>query len=277
MYEIMVAVRTAILLLLVAIARAAPPAINPSLLDQAYRYMYNLDFEHAHQTLHAYEEAHPSDPIGPVSDAAAYLFSEFDRLRILQSELFIDDQRYLSFRRRPADPRVKQEFENALSRCDRIAADILRRDPNNREALFASVLRVGLHSDYLALIERRNLTALSEVKESRGLAERLLAKYPDYYDAYLAIGVENYLLSLKAAPMRWLLRATGSQVDKDRGLENLRVTASKGRYLLPYARLLLAVADLRDKNPAGAKTTLLWLAHEFPNNHLYRAELAKLN
>jgi hypothetical protein len=104
----------------------------------------------------------------------------------------------------------------------------------------------------------------------------LLAANPTYYDAYLAVGVENYLLSLKPAPMRWFLRATGAQTDRAAGIEKLRITAEKGHYLLPYARLLLAVAALRDGNREGARSLLDSLAHDFPHNHLYASELAKL-
>ena len=55
---------------------------------------------------------------------------------------------------------------------------------------------------------------------------------PNYYDAYLAIGVENYLFSLKPAPVRWILQAGGAETDRDRGVEDLRLTAEKGRYLV---------------------------------------------
>jgi hypothetical protein len=139
------------------------------------------------------------------------------------------------------------------------------------------LLRIGLHADYLALVEKRNIAALSEVKTSRSLAEQLLAKHPECYDAWLAVGVENYLLSLKPAPVRWMLRLGGAQTDKDTGIARLRITAEKGRYLKPYARLLLAVAAVRDKKPLEAKQILSWLSTEFPRNHLYREELAKLN
>jgi len=65
---------------------------EPMLLDQGYRQMYNLQFAEAHQTFHQWQGLHPDDPMGPASDAAAYLFSEFDRLHILQSEFFVHDQ-----------------------------------------------------------------------------------------------------------------------------------------------------------------------------------------
>jgi hypothetical protein len=251
-------------------------ARGDTLLERGFREMYNLQFDDAHRTFAEHAARNPEDPLGPVSDAAAWLFSEFDRLHILQSELFIKDENFLNFRKPAADPRVGKQFEAALARTKLLADAAAKSRADDCDAMFASLLRLGLHSDYLALIERRELAALSEVKQSRAIADKLLTEKPDYYDAYIAVGLENYLLSLKPAPVRWLLRAGGAQTDKHTGIEKLRMTAEKGHYLLPYARLLLAVADLRDGHAENAREKLEWLAREFPDNRLYREELAKL-
>jgi hypothetical protein len=264
-------------LVLLAFATVHRAEAQGSLLDRGYRHMYNLDFADAHRAFRDWERAHPEDPMGPVSDAAAYLFSEFDRMRILQSEFFTDDRSFFSREKAlNPDPAVKRDFEQTLAQGEKLASAALSKSPNDENALLANVLRMGLHADYLALIEKRNFAALSEMKQSRGIAERLLAKYPQCYDAYLAVGVENYMLSLKPAPVRWLLRAGGAQTDKQTGIERLRMTAEHGRLLMPYARLLLAVAALRDKDSATAKRTLVWLSSEFPQNKLYREELSKI-
>jgi len=105
---------------------------------------------------------------------------------------------------------------------------------------------------------------------------QLLASYANYDDAYLALGGESYLLSQQSGPMRWILQMTGAQTNKETGLHNLQLTAEHGHYLLPYARLLLAVAALRDHDSAQARKLLAGLAHEFPDNRLYAKELAKL-
>jgi hypothetical protein len=68
----------------------------------------------------------------------------------------------------------------------------------------------------------------------------------------------------------------GAETDKQVGLDKAHLTAEKGHYLLPFARLLLAVAALRDKNIAQAREELSWLAAQFPANHLFREELAKV-
>jgi hypothetical protein len=263
------------MLVLAPLARAADTFPAPT-LEIGYQQMYNLDFDAAHQTFALWEGSHPQDPMGPVSNAAAYLFSEFDRLHILESELFTDNKRFTQRPKVEADPRTEADFQAELKRSEQIADQILSQSPGDHAALFAKVLARGLRGDYLALVEKRNLAALSTIKSARALAEKLLSQDPSYYDAYLAVGVENYLLSVNPAPIRWLLRLGGAQTDKDEGLAKLRLTADKGHYLAPYARLLLAVAALRDHDLVHARDLLSGLATEFPNNPLYRKELNRI-
>jgi hypothetical protein len=261
----------------VALAAAAPEPAGEAPLDQGYREMYNLRFDEAQRIFAGYQRANPKDPMGPVSEAAAWLFAEFDRLKILQSEFWANDQSFVRVNKLAADPGVRSRFEQALGKTHDLADARLRESPDDGNAMLAGTLRLGLHADYLALIEKRNMPALTEMKESRALAEKLLASHPDYYDANIASGVENYLLSLRAAPLRWILQATGAQTDRAAGLARLRLTAEKGHYLMPYARLLLAVADLRAGDRASARARLEWLAKEYPANKLYREELSRLN
>jgi len=214
--------------------------------------------------------------MGPVSNAAAYLFSEFDRLHILEADLFTDDHKFDNRNKRTPDPALKTEFEKALAKSTDLANKMLAQNPQDKNAMFSQVMANGLRGDYAAMIEKRNLASLTYMKTARGMAEKLLAIDPTCYDAYLAIGVENYLLGSSSAPVRWVLRMTGAQTDKAGGVERLRLTADKGHYLAPFARLLLAVAALRDKDRQTARTLLAALATEFPRNQLYAQELARI-
>ena len=245
-------------------------------LDRGFRQMYNLDFSGAHGTFHQYQATHGDDPLGYVADAAAYLFAEFNRLQILESDLFIDDRKFDNRSQQKPDPVVKVAFDNELNRSDELVSKALATSPSNANALFARVLASGLRSDYTAMIEKRNIASLGYMKTSRITAQQLLAVDPTCYDAFLAVGVENYLLGTSPAPVRWVLRMTGSQTDKDEGIQRLRLTAEKGYYLAPFARLLLAVAALRDKDRNTARVLLASLATEFPHNQLYSKELARI-
>jgi hypothetical protein len=261
---------------LIGAPNLAEPTLNP-VIDRGFRQMYDLNFDEAHRTFSQWENEHPLDPLGPVSNAAAYLFAEFDRLNILHSEFFVDSG---MFHRRPkvtADPAVRQAFNEELDKSGKLSDKILEGMPDDADALFVRILTLGLRADFEALIERRDFDALRVIKDSRATAEKLLMLQPNYFDAYLAVGVENYLFSLKPAPVRWILQAGGAETDRDKGVLNLRLTAEKGRYLSPYARLLLAVAALRSKDIPKARDLLGALAREFPHNRLYAQELAQLH
>ncbi len=241
------------------------------LLDVGYRQMYNLQFAEAHETFKEYQLQRPEDPMGPVSDAAAYLFSEFDRLHILQAEFFTHDQHFMTDNKLTPDPELKRNFDAALAKTRSLAARV--KDDNS---IFASILAGGLNSDYIALIDKRYMAAFKEMKASRQQAEKLVARNPQFYDAWLAIGVENYMLSVKPLVVRWFLRLGGGETDKATGIRKLQLTAEKGHYLAPFARMLLAVAALRDNDAKRARDLLDGLCREFPHNRLYRQELARL-
>jgi len=257
-------------------ASTALAAPNP-VIERGYTQMYNLNFEEAHRTFAQFELDHPSDPLGPVSNAAAYLFAEFDRLNILHSEFFVDTGLFHRSPKVTPDPAARQAFDQELEKSGNLANSILEGTPEDADALFAKILTLGLRADYVGLVERRYLDALKVIKDSRATAEKLLLIQPNYYDAYLAVGLENYLFSLKPAPVRWILQAGGAQTDREKGVEDLRLTAERGLYLSPYARLLLAVAALRSKDVPKARDLLGALAREYPHNRLYAQELAQLH
>ena len=230
--------------------------VDPASLDSGFCQMYNLNFQAAHKTFEAWQEVHPQDPLGASSNAAAYLFGEFERLHILDLDFFVQDRK--------------------LEKADGIAARVLVQSPSDRNALFARTFIDGLRGMYAALVEKKKLEALDFLKTSRSNAEKLIAVDSTYYDAYLAIGIENYLLGLRSAPTRWVLRLSGAQTSKEKGIANIKITAEKGSYLAPYARLLLVIAYLRDRDQKTAKKLLADLARAFPQNRLYQAELARL-
>jgi len=268
--------RFAVLALLISSACAADLDVQSRDLYSGWLKMYDLKFDEAHQIFGTWKQTHSADALGPASDAAAYLFSELARLGALESELFVDDARYEARTKLRPDAQMKTHFDQEIERATQLADASLQASATDANALFAKSLTFGLRADLAALIDKQDLAALKYTKQGRPFADRLTAADPKAYDAYLGPGVENYLLSLKPAPLRALLWLTGSQVDRDKGLQELRMTAQYGHYLEPFAKLLLAVAALRDNNRALARELLSGLHNRFPNNPLYLRELNRL-
>jgi hypothetical protein len=245
-----------------------------SMLDQCFHSMYNLQFDKAFQITKQAKASDPADPMPWVADASAVLFRELDRLHVLRSDLFVSD---VAFSSRPAynwNADSQKQFEAALVSAEKLGRDRLTRDKNDIRALFALSLVYGLRANDAALIGKHNLTSLSYTKTSTGFAERLLALAPSYYDAYIATGMGQYLIGSKPAPVRWVLRLGGYKGDQEEGLKELTMVAEHGRYLAPFAQILLAFNDLRHQNRPEARKKFSALHDQFPANPLYAQEMA---
>ncbi len=262
---------------LVAPAVAADVPVVRTSLDQGFRLLYNLDFDQAHQVFVSWQHEHPQDPVGPTAEAAGILFSEFHRLGVLESQFYEDDKSFLDRDKVTPDSGMRDRFNAALARAQDAASARLATNAKDRDALFAMTLSSGLQADYAALIEKRNMSSLHYTREANDWADKLLAVDPTCYDARVATGFSKYIIGSMAAPLRWVLRMGGISGDKKQGIVELQMTADHGRYLGPFARILLAIAYVRDKDNAKARELLANLRDEFPKNTLFPHEIARLD
>lgn len=257
-------------------AKDIPGPASMSPLDRGFAGLYNLDFGGAQQDFAAWQKMHPEDPMGPVSEAAGFLFSEFNRLGVLEAQFYENDD---AFDKRPKltpDPTLRDHFHDAIARTENLAQARLGKDPKDRDALFAMTLSSGLQADYAALIEKRNLASLHFTKQASASAQELLAVCHNCYDALLATGFSKYIIGSMAAPVRWILRMGGLPADKQGGITDLQTTAEHGHYLAPFARILLAIAYVREKDKPRAVELLTGLQREFPGNSLFPREIEHL-
>jgi hypothetical protein len=263
-------------LCLTSAAEDLPRAALATPLDLGFSGLYNLDFAGAQKDFSAWQQLHPDDPVGPVSEAAGFLFAEFNRLGVLESQFYENDDAFVGRPKLTPDPALRQHFMAAIGRAQSLAQARLAKDAKDRDALFALTLSSGLQADYAALIEKRNLASLHFTKEASASAQELLAVCHDCYDALLATGFSKYVIGSMPAPVRWVLRMGGLPADKQGGISDLQTTAEYGHYLAPFARILLAIAYVREKNNSRALELLTGLRQEFPANTLFSREIAHL-
>lgn len=252
-------------------------ADTPSNIDLAFSHLYNFDFAGAHAALDRRIAAHPEDPLPYAVRASAYLFYELDRLSILESDFFADDRRIADKKKVRPDPAIRARLFQALNDTQTRAQGMLDRNPEDQNALFAFCVATGVLSDYTALVEKRQISSLSIVKRGAAYAQRLLKLNPKYYDAYLTTGVAQYVLGSLPFFVRWFVKIDNINPNKDQGVQAVEVVARNGHYLKPFAKILLAVADLRDKRPRDARAIMAELARDYPENPLFKRELARLS
>jgi tetratricopeptide (TPR) repeat protein len=259
-------------------SRQAPiEALRVPELEAGFHLLYELKPAEAHKQFEAWEKSHPEDPLGYASQAAAYLFEECYRQGVLTSEFFLDDKRFLGKVPLKPDPDLRAAFFAADKQAQDLAQLRLKTDPNDTNALFAMSLSLGMQADYASLIDKRQLDSLKKIREADKYSKRLLAAAPDAADAYLGLGVANYFIGSLPGAKKFFLSFAGIHGDKKAGIEQIGIAADHGHYLRPFAKILLALAALREKKTEIARTQLTELVAEFPENPLFASELAKLN
>ena len=273
---------TVLLLLSPAISVGrAPSGDSPALtavpeLSAGFDLLYEQKFAEARQTFANWESRNLEDPFGEVAVAASYLFEELYLQGVLTSDFFLNEKRFLHGIDGRPNPERMSHFGEALARARELAMVRQKTNPNDGEALFALTLAAGMESDAEAILQKKHLDGLKHLKEANKYAESLLAGNPDAVDAYIALGIANYIIGSQTAGSRFALWFDGIHGNKKLGMEQVAKTAENGRYLRPFAKILLALAACREKQVALAQKLLRELSEQYPASELFVSEYDKV-
>jgi hypothetical protein len=244
-------------------------------LMAGFNLLYQQKFTQARETFGDWQSHNPEEPFGEVAVAASYLFEELYRQGVLTSDFFLNEKKFLHGIDGKPDPVRMKNFREALTRARALAKQRQKANPKDPEALFALTLTAGMESDAYAILEKKQLDGLKRMKEANEYAKQLLAQRPDAADAYVAPGIANYIIGSLNPGYRLALWFGGIHGDKKLGMEQVAKTAENGRYLRPFAKIMLALAARREKQNALAQKLLRELSEEFPSNDTFAAEYAK--
>ncbi len=245
-------------------------------LDAGFRAMYALDFVSSQKSFAEYQHAHPADALGYAAEMVGVFFGELNRLKLLDQEFTPGNESFFAKPQGTPDPQVRARIMELSGQARQMAEARLRQEPTDERALFALALAYGILGDYAALVERHYWTSVKYGRQGEQYARQLLARDPKFYDAYVWLGVSNFIYGSLSLPLRWTAHVFGPSGDKATGVADLRLAAEKGRYLRPYAKVLLAIAYLREKNRPAAASLLAQLSSEFPTNPLFAAQARRL-
>lgn len=253
-------------------------AAEPATIDSALQRMYDFNFPASQQILSNYIAQHAQDPLPYAFRASAYLFYELDRMSILESDFFTDDNRIAEKKKKlDPDPVVREKFLKAVADTESRANAVLKANPDDRQALFAMSIAQGVATDYMAFVEKRQIASLTVAKRSNAYAQQLLKLDPKFYDAYLTAGISEYMVGSLPFFIRWFVHFDNVAGDKKRGVARLDLVSREGHYFKPFSKILLATIALREKRPRDAQRYLQELTIEYPANPLFRKELDKIS
>ena len=254
---------------------AGPAFTSVPELAAGFHSLYAQNFTEAREKFDAWKSQHPEEPFGDIAIAASYLFEELYRQGVLSSDYFLNEKRFLNGIDGKPDPARMKSFDDSIAVARKLARKRMTANAKDAEALFALTMAAGMESDADLMLRKQHMESLKRLKEANEYAKVLLVERPNANDAYVALGAANYLIGSLTTGERMLLWFGGIHGDKKLGMQQLQNTVNGGRYLQPFAKILLALSAEREKQYELAQKLLRELTEEFPNNPSFAAEYAK--
>jgi hypothetical protein len=251
-----------------------PPDPSASVLETGFRDLYQLQFGEARSQFVVYQKMQPGDPLGKAAEAASYLYEEFNAKGVFSSAFFLNDSKLFGGVNGSASENRNAAFLETDHQARDMAKQRLGSNPQDARGLLVLTLADGMESDYDAIIEKKQLAGLGLMRQAEAEAARLLEIDPTAQDAYVALGASNYIIGCLPAYKRIFLRVGGIHGDRTRGMQQMQIAADHGRYLAPFAKILLALAFEREHQMDQARALLTDLTTQFPENPLFAQELA---
>jgi len=244
-------------------------------LNAGFDLLYRQKFAEAREAFANWEARNPEQPFGQVAIAAGYLFEELSHQGVLTSDFFLNEKKFLHGIEGSPDRERMSHFHDAIAHACELASERQKTNPKDREALLALTLAAGMESDAESILQKRHLAGLKSMKKANEYAKELLAQNPDATDAYIATGIANYVIGSQSGGTRFTLWFGGIHGDKKLGMEQVARTVENGRYLRPFAKIILALAARREKQNALAQRLFRELNEQYPDNEQFASEYAK--
>jgi tetratricopeptide (TPR) repeat protein len=237
---------------------------------------YNLEYDDAQSTLEKWLAQHPDDLHGLNELATVILHREMFYRGILASHIYGELGDMLQTGRIPYSPHFQEQLSQVLGKAQGLAESRLKKDPNDQDALYWGGSVHATRAVFYFTMAKSYLAALRESTEARKYHAQLLKLNPNFIDAWLVVGINDYVLGSLPWYFKVFASLAGYHGDRKRGIEEVRRVTQQGHWAREDAKVILAVLTRREKLYPETLQILQSLAKTYPRNFLLQREIAGL-
>ena len=261
----------------------ANPHTDPLNFDpvvrEAYAHFYNLDYDGALARFEQVLKGHPQDPMALGYVLMVTIFRELYHQDLLDTTYYAHDSFLTTQRKVEIPDATRQRIESLLGQVQDIVEQRLKQNPNDPDAknlYFARGYARGLHAAFITLADHSFFAAARQGLAARNDSEAVLKIDPEYADANMAIGIQQFAVASLPRLVRMMVGIAGVGGNKQRGLDLLRISAEHGTATSVESRTTLSLFLRHDGRYAEALAVQHGLAQQYPHDYLFRLEEANL-
>ena len=236
--------------------------------QEAFQQLYNLDHAGAKQTFLALKSRYPTHPAPALYVATTIWLHELFVRQELDLSLFIAPGYFDETTPKVMDPEDRRAFHEGVEESQQLAEEILKVDPGHQDARYFLGLSYGVLGSFAVTVDHKTNQAFGYGKKAYQYHRDLVNEDADYYDAYMSVGVYEYIVDNLPWYIKWLAVLIGYRGSEERVFEYLNLAAEKGLYVSDDARVMLMVLLVREKEYQEALAQASFLHQTYPGNYL---------
>jgi hypothetical protein len=245
-------------------------------VHDAQQHFYNLDYEGALTRFEAIERDHPQSAMAVDYVLTIVIFRELYNQDLLDTTYYAHDSFLTTKRTFTIAPATRQRIEDLTNRAIALANQQIAVNPRDANAFFERGYARGLHAAFITLADHSFAAAAHQGYAARNDSEQALKIDPDYADAEMAIGIQQFAVASLPRLVRLVVGIFGVGGNKQRGLQLLEDAAAHGTVTPVDSRTVLSLFLRHDGRYPEAVQVQHSLATEYPHDYLFRLEEANL-
>lgn len=266
-------------------ASAAAPAEMLELRRAGYEASYNLDYVTARTKFEEIRKRWPQHPAGDLYLANLVWLEYLYKLRRLQTSLYQNESFYAgvenssedSEKGDALDPQVDRTFRMLMNGAKTKALALVNANKNDADARYYLGAVYGVLAGYEASTARKFFAAMRNGSRSVEQHQQVLKLKPNYYEAYLTVGLYDYVVGNLPFALKAIAALGGVRGNKERGIKQLKQIIENKAENADDARVMLLAIYQQEKQPAEALSLLEGLSQRFTQNFLFKLELAAVH
>lgn len=244
--------------------------------QKGFDAIYQIDYDEAERTFRALKREYPGHPAPPLYLAVVVWLRELFGRQELNLDVFVAPGYFTKPTDRKMPQRQRQAFFSHLEDSQKLAQAILNKNPRHKDARYFMGSASGVLGSFAITIDRGLKQAFSHAKKAYKYHERLVAEDPQYHDAYMTVGLYEYIVDNLPWYIKWLAMLVGYRGSEERGFQYLTLASQKGRFVADDARTLLMVLCVHEGRNQAAFENARHLHEKFPRNFLLHLNQAQI-
>jgi tetratricopeptide (TPR) repeat protein len=244
--------------------------------ENAFRLLYQMEYPAAKEQFRVMIGKDTKHPAGYVYLASAVWLEHLSKLRRIQTQVYNRGNAFFRQRESSIDPVVEKLFYSTVEKGMVRAKMRLKTNQNDLAGLYYLGTAHGAIAGYESTVKRAFFSSLQHGTEAVKAHKRLIERYPNFADAYVSIGMYNYVVGKLPRAVKLLMMLGGVRGSRTEGLKQLENAAVNGSLARDEAAAILVLLYDREKKHESALKLLQKLAAKYPGNPVFRFESATM-